>query len=253
MNTSWKIGALSLTTLILATGNAQAQTPGEGGRDIGNGGSSVRVRGVNRLRDLVDTAVCERGWISATDWGAEQPEYATVLESIRSVHWYFAAELEHEARNVTICELSVRLPYVPTEEMDLAGMTVYETGTPTRGRRNQTAIRIGNRVLLDVRPRQGFPSMPDHDRAFLVLHELAHSFLANNVPGRNGKIMNFVHGMEIHHATPMTTERFALQISANGLDLVADVSGWSRLQVALPAFVRSPGPETARALWRSTQ
>ncbi len=216
---------IGLAFLAAVAGHSTAQA-NEG--QEGHGGQTVRINGVARLRDFVDNTACV---LTYAPRFAPSPLYERILESIREVHWYLAAEFEHEARQVEFCPVDAPLPHISTEQSDAQGFTEY------RRRTRQVAIRIGNRVLIDMTPR-GFPSLSEHDQAFLVYHELTHSFLGS-VVDRNRKVLNFIRGLEANFNQRMSVDDFALQIRGNDLDMPQESASWADIRESLQVLMNT--------------
>lgn len=205
--------ALILMLITLASANMALAGSGNGGSgQEGHGGETVDIDKRPRLRDLVDKTVCM--WVTGTDFARQTPRFEKVLEAIESVHWYLAYAIREELERVSFCPSKAALKQLPTDDQD--GLTIYEVES------RQAAIRLNDMVFLDYGI---FKSLPQEDRAYLILHEITHSFIPLDAKRRPSKVRNFVYAVFQHEKSPLSAERFGLQISRNDLQIAPVTAG----------------------------
>lgn len=197
-----------LILVVLVAPLARAEKDGA----EGHGGEVVDIDKRPRLRDLVDKTTC--AWVSATDFQATLPRFTEVLESIDRVHWYLAHTIREEMRSLSVCMTQSALKQIPEDDQE--GLTIYEVDT------KQLAIRLNDMIFIDGTI---FKKLPADDRAYLLLHEIAHSFIPRDAKRRPSKVRNFVYAVSQNEKSAMTKEQFALQIERNDIQIVSSVVG----------------------------
>lgn len=194
-----------LILVLLTAPLAQAKEGAEG-----HGGEVIDIDKRPRLRDLVDKTAC--AWISAADFGAGISGFGKAVDAIDKVHWYLAYAINDEARSLSVCMTQSALKQIPEDDQE--GLTIYEVDT------KQVAIRLNNMIFIDGTL---FKKLPTEDRAYLLLHEITHSFIPFDAKRRASKVRNFVYAMSQNEKSLMTPQQFALQIEQNELDIVSNV------------------------------
>lgn len=171
----------------------------------GNGGETVDVNGIPRLRDLVETTNCS--WVSGTDVMAQNPLTAEALRRVGRLDWYFAAELKQEILDLDYC-LTGNLVRVDTSDIENL-VAVYETRT------GQVAIRFNRQVYIN----EGMMNrMPEIDRAMLVIHEAMHSYLGRHEVMRNQKLRSQIQSIyKVFQGQIATTESLHKQMENNSI------------------------------------
>ena len=172
----------------------------------GHGGEVIDIDKRPRLRDLVDKTAC--AWVSATDFGVKMPRFGKILESIDKVHWYLAYVFNDEMKRLSVCETRSPLKQIPDDDQD--GLTIYEVDT------RQAAIRLNDMIFIDANI---FKALSEEDRAYLLLHEVTHSFIPLDAKRRPSKVRNFVYGVAQHEKSAMSKEQFALQVTKNDIQV----------------------------------
>lgn len=175
----------------------------------GNGGETVDVNGVPRLRDLVEKTTCN--WVDGAAMVSENALVNTILHRVSALDWYFAQDLRQEILDLDYC-LTSRLVRVDTRDIE-SFVTVYGTKT------TQAAIRFNKSVYLDV---ENFLSMSPEDRAFLMIHETMHSYLPSEDPMRNQNLRSMVKSIyNVYQGKITTTKAFHTQLQNNGIQFPA--------------------------------
>jgi len=202
------ISALLFATIALAEGT---------GTSVGGGGQTVDVGGKPTLRDLVEKTVCAEH-VSGDDLASELPHFAKIMTAIESVQYYFASSIKNELPNLTVCFTKGNLKQIQTEDQD--GLTIYTENDSTK----QVAIRLDNMVYID---QKIFRAMDKQSQAYLLLHEVSHSFIPMDVTRRNSKLRNLIASIHTNEKNPMSKKRFKLQLIAN--DVMPDFFNSSEL------------------------
>lgn len=135
-----------------------------GGTDVGGGGESVVVEGETTLRDLLDETVCE--WEEGAKFIKRIELFPKVVESIEDTYWDLAYQVRKEVPKLKICKTNGYLKKLSVKEQD--EVTLY------REKSDQVAVRIEDRIYLSMPIYNRMSSLA---RAYLMLHEIFHSFL----------------------------------------------------------------------------
>ena len=203
------VAALAASTL---SSNLTLGAEEQAGGQEGHGGETIDINGRPRLRDLVDSSVCT--WVQASDLTAVSPEYKQIISAIDEVHWYLARTYQEEAEYISVCVTKSALKQIPSEDQD--GLTIYEAET------KQVAIRLNDMIFVDG---SIYKKLSPQDKAYLLFHELTHSFIPKSAVRRGSKVRNFVHAIFENEQTRMSRKRFALQIQRNDVQIAAETTG----------------------------
>jgi hypothetical protein len=169
----------------------------------GNGGETVDVSGIPRLRDLVENTSCR--WADGASIMEANPMVNDVLKRLSYVDWYFAEELKQEIRDLDYC-LTGNLVKIDTKDAESL-VTTYNF------RSSQVAIRLNRQVYLNTLITT---DMPEADRAFLLIHESMHSYVLQEEWMRNQKVRSMVRAIEaVYKGEISTTRSFHLQMKNN--------------------------------------
>lgn len=190
---------LFLMASLIATLSAHAG-------DKGNGGNTVDINGVPRLKDLVDTTVCR--WVDGqTAWDAN-PHAKVALDQLAKLDWYFALELKEEILRLNYC-MTTKLRGLDTSDLD-GFVIAYQRGT------NQVGIRFNDQVFLD---ESIMARMPEVDRGYLLIHEALHFYVHRREFMRNNRVKSMVASLAAVERGEIKTRReLHLQMTNNKIN-----------------------------------
>jgi hypothetical protein len=172
----------------------------------GNGGETVNVDNIPRLRDLVEKTTCQ--WVSGQVIMTEHKLLNDILKRVSALDWYFGEELKQEILSLDYCFTS-RLEKINTNDYGSI-ITTYNH------RASQVAIRLNRQVFID---QEVTVHMPELDRNLLIVHEAMHTYIGSKVYMRNNKVRSQVKAIEAaYNGQIFTTETFQLQMKNNELD-----------------------------------
>ena len=164
---------ITLTLLSVALYQAainQAHAGGGSGGGVRGGGHVVEVGGKKELLDLVTTYVCKVK--TAESMLAENPYFEKILQKISYVDWYFAEDIKRALLELEFCMTQQLYRLMPKFD-PVINKTVVMPDPLLKIAKNG-AIRVGNKVYWDT---QITKDLSDRSRAFLLLHEVMHSYL----------------------------------------------------------------------------
>jgi hypothetical protein len=187
-----------LPILLMASLNA---FPGE----KGNGGETLDVNGVLRLRDLVEGTTCS--WVDGQEVIDENPILNDVLNRLAAVDWYFSYDLKQEILDLNYC-LTKKLVKINTNDFGSL-ITTYNY------RAAQVAIRFNRQVYIDTNISS---LMPAYDHAFLIVHEAMHTYLSADTFMRNNKVRSQVKAIEsVYGGLISSTYAYHVQMRNNDI------------------------------------
>ena len=178
MNTQMSKTFITLSMLL-----ASLPALAVGGDGTRGGAQTIVVAGTERLRDLVDPAICQIK--SGEDLRAENPAIDDEIEKIARLDWYFAEGLRWEINHLNFCF---------TTQLIRLRKNDYDSVIDYRGQGREifnSAIRfLGSwDVYVD---RVAYANLPPIDRTYLPIHEAMHSFISITAPRRIESLMNAV-------------------------------------------------------------
>lgn len=173
---------------------------------VGNGGQTVDINGRPSLRDLVDNSVCV--WYTGAQFVGGLSRFTPALASLERVDAIYSTLLRGESERVKVCLTGGTLTQIPAE--DMKGLTIWENVA-----KRQVAIRVNERVYIDSKI---FAAMDEPNKAYLMVHELLHGYIAQDVKDRNTKLRSFVRFLRDHESQPISFEFLATQIEMNEVD-----------------------------------
>lgn len=194
-------------------------------------------RGRRTLRDLVENTNCY--WVMASEMTAGASYWGKILASLDRVNFYLPMSYGFEAKRIAVCQTEGDLIQVPTEDAD--GLTIMEIKVPSGTK--QVAIRLNDEIYLDMKE---FRRLDPDMQAYLLLHELTHSFISIKEERRNMKLRSFVASVRRNELTPMTVAEFKLQVERNGLDVASDPIALTPYRQALTRFFSDQSSDLER-------
>lgn len=141
-----------------------------GGSGVRGGGHIVEVGGKKELFDLVTRNRCNE--VSAEKMIANNPYYTQLLQKISEAHWYFAEDILKATHELTFCFTQGLYRVAPQQNQVTPGTVILPD--PKLKVAVQGAVRVGNRVYWDTKEAN---QLTERSRAFLILHEVMHSYL----------------------------------------------------------------------------
>jgi hypothetical protein len=172
----------------------------------GNGGNTVDVDGITRLKDLVDKTICS--WVDGEALINKNQILADALKKLSFVDWYFAQDLENEIKSLSYC-MTGKLVTIDTNDYDSL-VTAYHLKS------EQVAIRLNRAVYIN---ESLMNSMPKYDQAFLVIHEAIHTYIDQDAEMRNQKVRSSVRAIEsVYKGNLASTRSYHLQMRNNAID-----------------------------------
>lgn len=181
----------------------------------GNGGNTIDVEGIPRLKDLVDKTICS--WVDGEALIRKNQLIGDVLKKLSFVDWYFAEELKGEIKDLNYC-LTGKLVTIDTNDYDSL-VTTYHANS------KQVAIRLNRAVYIyeDL-----MNSMPVYDQAFLIIHEAIHTYIAQDEVMRNQKVRSSVRAIEsVYKGDLASTRSYHLQMRNNSVNFPLTVESLS--------------------------
>lgn len=163
-----------LTFLILSLNTFASRGSGSRG-----GGHVVEVNGKPELVDLVTSATCE--WRYGDEMLADNPYIKTVLKKLAAFDWYLANEFEREIEYLSWC-FTGKLYNIPAGDDDSFVIQL------TKGVQ-QAAFRLDGSAYID---QTIYNRLSNRSKAFLVFHEMMHTYLPMNTEMRQFKLMTLV-------------------------------------------------------------
>lgn len=216
---------LSALAVSLSAGAASLGTRG--------GGNSIDVNGRPTLRDLIDKSVCS--WMSGKDVLHDEPYLESVLTSLGQVHFSFRELLRNETLVLNYCFTEGTLNRVNTE--DAKGLTILEGPSG-----DQVAVRVEDRVYID---KKIFRAMDDKSRAFLVIHEVMHSFIPWGVEHRNNKLRSMVRYLSEMQFSPEKVDSLLLQIRMNDVQMPSTPQTLEQMNSVAAKLQKATGADTS--------
>ena len=172
----------------------------------GNGGNTIDVDGIPRLKDLVDKTICS--WVDGEALINKNKILADALKKLSFVDWYFAQDLENEIKSLNYC-MTGKLVTIDTNDYD-GLVTAYQMKS------EQVAIRLNRAVYIN---ESLMNSMPKYDQAFLVIHEAIHTYIDQDAEMRNQKVRSSVRAIEsVYKGNLASTRSYHLQMRNNAIN-----------------------------------
>lgn len=179
---------------------------------VRGGGHVVEVNGKLELVDIVTSARCD--WFSGQEMRNQSQAVNKVLKNIEKLDWYLALELKREIEYISWC-MTGNLYSVPAGDADSFVQQL------TKGVQ-QAAFRYNGNAYID---QSKYSRLSNNSQAYLVFHEMLHSYLPMNLEMRIFKLQSLVSTIQKVDLGQITTrESLHFNLSKNEMDFPLTVS-----------------------------
>lgn len=170
---------------------------------VRGGGHVVEVNGQLELVDIVTSATCD--WFSGKEIKEKSVAIDQILKKIEKLDWYLALELKREIEFLSWC-MTGNLYSLPAGDADSFVQQL------TKGVQ-QVAFRYNGNAYID---QSKYSRLNQSSQAYLVFHEMLHSYLPMDLEMRIFKLQSLVSAIRKVDLGQITTrERLHLNL-ANG-------------------------------------
>ena len=234
MKKKW-LGVALLTTLI---GSSFAGDHS----GVRGGGHVIEVNGQLELVDVVSNATCD--WFAGQELIKYYPAIEQTLKKIEKLDWYLALELRREIEFISWC-MTGNLYSVPASDNDSFVQQL------TKGVQ-QAAFRYNGSAYID---QTKFSRLNSSSQAYLIFHEMLHSYLPMNLEMRIFKLQSLLSTVrKVDLGQIKTRESLHLNLAKNEMDFPLTVSKLepyknsiqfilSSLENRVEAILSNQGPE----------
>lgn len=176
------------------------------------GGEVIDIDGNPVLRDLVDNTVCR--WKELRSLIQEIPEdrFTTLLNVLEEHNWYFSNQVKNEISQLKVCLTQGNLRKINTNDFNAVIVYVDNQG-------QQVAIRLNKEIYLDEKL---YSIMTPSIKAYLVLHEIMHSFIPFVTSLRNQRVRSVIASISKLESGELAPEDLPLQLKQNSVQTVSN-------------------------------
>lgn len=175
------------------------------------GGQVVNLKGgISELRDLVDKTNCD--WKSGDEILKSAPAISNILQKVSEIDWYVAFNFEREIRNLGWCFTSELIKLNVDDADALTSHYDYDS--------TQAAIRILDAEEVYVDSTVFDEKLTPRTKAFLIIHEMLHSFIKKDQSLRNTRLRSMVKTIErVADGIIDSRDKFDFQVKMNAITL----------------------------------
>ncbi len=193
-------------TLILTTAASGALYAGETNQPLYHGtkggGEVVDIDSRPVLKDLRDKSNCS--WKTLSAFAESVPELKVVNEKVKAVSWPLYQGFLQDTGTLKVCETEGDLIQLDSDDLDKVVVFVLNG--------KQVAIRVNDMIFVSM---PIYRKMSGLNRAYLLIHEMMHSFIPMDTPQRIQKVKSMTAKIEELVSKGMDEKEFALQIEMN--------------------------------------
>ena len=177
------------------------------GSGVRGGGQVVDVDSTPALVDLVGKAVCD--WQPGSQVVTEHPSFMSeVIKPLARLDWYFADDLLTEAQSLRFCFTGPLYRVLPSDP-----------GSPVKPPNQQGVRQIGYRlndtIYIDA-DLFNDPKMTEYTRAYVILHEVIHTYFPMDLQDRQLKLRSMVKAIGTIESGKITTrDQLYFQMRSN--------------------------------------
>lgn len=221
-----KPAGIALAFLATAFPTVSSAGPGDGS-GVRGGGTVIDVNSTPHLMDLVTKTACT--FKSGADLVEENAELEQVIALVSNLDWYFGLEIRRELGFLAFCFTG---PLYRIADAPADGGVIPQ---PVETNLRQAAYRLNGKVFVDTAI---YRAMDDHNRAFLVLHEMLHSYLPMDLLDRKIMLRSLVKALErVQKGEIRTRKAFHFQLKSAGVDFPRNVDLLDRYESQIRFFL----------------
>ena len=195
------------------------------GSGVRGGGQIVDVNSTPELMDLATNAVCD--WQPGSDVVAAHSSFQQhVIDPLGKLDWYFADDLLNEARTLRFCFTGPLYRVTPSDPNS-------PVLPPDQKDARQIGYRLNETIYIDSALFND-PKMSEYQRAYVILHEVIHSYFPMDLQDRQLKLRSMVKAISsVDSGTIATRKDLYFQMHQNevAFPTVADALDPYRAQI----------------------